>query len=253
MSYKQIKGSWYKTAKNISYKNDILRCSLRTKNGRWLQNKVKCIPGIKYENDNGVLKCANDKNVKVAILLTTCFRKNSEYKKNYYYNRALTMWSITGLPVFVVESSNYSFNKFKHLNIKTCSTSILNEPSSTQYETKSILFAMDFFKEELKDYTHILKITGRYFLDIKSLLANIPNVDLILQHNNNRRMRWNNSEVFGFRIGMEKKIFKQITEIGLFEQHIYKESKKYSFIRLPPIPNIYRIRRGGDNKLLREL
>jgi hypothetical protein len=251
MSYKDIKGSWIDSAKDINYENNILHCYLKTKKNKWLENKIKCDNNCIYTNNDGIMSCNNNKDIKVAILLTTCFAENSDKNKKKYYERSLNMWDKTKLPIFVVESSNYSFKKFKHL--KTCSTNILNEPSSTQYEAKSILYALDFFKEDLSSYTHILKITGRYFLDIKKLLNNLPCVDLLLQHSYNNSIKWNNSEIFGFRINLKNEIFAPISKTGLFEHHIYKISKNYSFFRFPPIRNIYKVRRGGDKKMLKFL
>jgi len=50
MSYRRIKGSWYKTAKKISYENERLKCILRKKNGKWVYNEIE-IPKIYLDNN----------------------------------------------------------------------------------------------------------------------------------------------------------------------------------------------------------
>lgn len=231
MSHKDIKGTWAKTARDIKYKDGVISCHLKRKNGSWLENKVKCDHTKEYNNYDGVLNTNSEPKPKVAILLTMCFRGNPD--KKIYYEKSIKEWNKENLPIFIVESSNYNFKKFDNMNLKICSLDIVKEPSFTQYESKSILYAMNFFKEELKSYTHVLKITGRYFLNIKNILDNLPNVDLLLQHRQDKKIKWNNSEIFGFRIGMENELLSSITKKGTFEHHIYKISKNIHFLDYP--------------------
>lgn len=176
--------------------------------------------------------------MKVAILLTTCVRTKGVKE---YYLRAINRWLKTSFPIFVVESSGYTFPEFEELNI--CSFNLENEHSSSQYEAKSILYALNFFKDQLADYTHIIKITGRYFLD---LVEPFKDVDIILQSCKNDAIKWNNSEIFGFRKEHAEKILTPILEVGFMEEAIYKFAKKHKFQRLKPIENYYKSKRGGD-------
>jgi hypothetical protein len=70
-------------------------------------------------------------------------------------------------------------------------------PSSSQYETHSILYALNAIKDTdfYKKCSHILKVTGRYFLkDIEQHLYS-EDKDLYLQKH--RIDTWQNSEYFG--------------------------------------------------------
>lgn len=250
MSYKGIKGSWYKTARDIKYENQVLECKLLNIKGKLLQNKIKINPVKTYTNIDGVLRCEED-NVKVAILLTTCFRNNKNSKDIYkreYYKKSIKLWQKSNLPIFIVESSNYSLKKYENQNIKTCTFDLPegSMSSSTQYEAKSILHALEVFKEDLKNYSHVIKITGRYFIKIKKILDNLTNVDLFLQYTKSHK--WNNSEIFGFRLGIEDIIFKRMLINGtLMEEILYDLSKEgYTYIRLPPINNFLNVKRSDS-------
>ena len=125
--------------------------------------------------------------MKFAILLTSCVRNNNQDDlKMSYYLKAIDSWlNNTNLPIFIVESSGYTFPEFKNTRLNVCSFDLQNEPSSSQYEAKSILFAMGQFKEDLKEYTHILKVTARYYIDsntdrFENILSNLEDVDIVL-------------------------------------------------------------------------
>ena len=190
---------------------------------------------------------------KYAILLTSCVREphNQSPSRLSYYLRAIDSWlNKTNLPIFIVESSNYNFPEFNNTRLKVCSFDLQNQASTSQYEAKSILFAMEAFKEELKEYTHILKVTARYYIDCENLLTNLENVDLVLQGQVNHHIEWNNSEVFGFRNGLEHELLDPILNLGLMEHRIYNFSKYHSHKRLPPIKNVFRAPRGGDGMII---
>jgi len=193
--------------------------------------------------------------MKWAILLTSCVRTNiPNDPKMLYYLRAIKDWlEKTDLPIFIVESSGYTFPEFKDTRLKVCSFDLQNQPSSSQYEAKSILFAMDYFKEDFKFFSHILKVTARYYVNVQNLLSHVSNVDIILQSHVNHDIKWNNSELFGFRNGLEKQILEPILNIGFMEHNIYHFSESHSFIRLPPIQNIYKVKRGGDSLIVNPL
>lgn len=187
-----------------------------------------------------------------AILLTSCVRSNkSNDPKMEYYLRAIKDWlEKTNLPIFIVESSDYTFPEFKNTRLKVCSFDLTNQASSSQYEAKSILFAMDYFKDDLEPYTHILKVTARYYVDVENILPSLPDVDMILQSQHNHVIKWNNSEIFGFRKGCENCFLQPIVDLGFMEHTIYKFAFSHSFHRLQPISNIYKVRRGGDNLIV---
>jgi hypothetical protein len=168
-----------------------------------------------------------------------------------YYLQAIKDWlEKTRLPIFIVESSGYTFPEFKNTRLKVCSFDLTNQASSSQYEARSILHALDYFKDDLKPYTHILKVTARYYVDVENILSSLPDVDMILQYQHNHVIQWNNSEVFGFRKGCEHCFLQPIIDLGMMEHAIYQFAYSHSFCRLPPLPNVYKARRGGDNLMV---
>jgi len=207
-------------------------------------------------------KSSNSGNMKWAILLTSCVRtrtnnNNINHNNNQnnnlmkYYSNAIKSWlEKTNLPIFIVESSGYTFPEFANTRLKVCSFDLTNQPSSSQYEAKSILYAMNYFKNELKPYTHIMKVTGRYYLDIENILPTLGNVDMILQSKHSHFQKWNNSEIFGYRNGIENEFLDTILNQGYMEEAIYKYAHSHTYERLPPIPNINKIPRGGDNLII---
>lgn len=194
----------------------------------------------------------NNSNMKWAILLTSCVRTDKpDDPRMSYYLEAIKNWlENTTLPIFIVESSNYTFPEFANTRLKVCSFNLTNQLGPSQYEAKSIKYAMEYFKEELQSYTHIMKVTGRYYLNIEHILPTIKNVDIILQSQYDDRINWNNSEIFGYRKGIENDFLNTILDEGFMEMAIYKYGQSHSFERLPPIPNIKKIRRGGDNLII---
>lgn len=183
------------------------------------------------------------------ILLTSCWRLTNADKKREYYIKAITQWLETDLPIFIVESSGYTFPEFKDTRLKVCSFNLEGLASSSQYEARSILYAMDYFKEDMKNYTHIFKITARYFLDVTNKLTFIDE-DIILQHQCNDSIEWNNSEIFGFKNGLEHEILDAITDLGYMEHRIYQFAKTHKHGRLPPLVNINNVKRGGDGLIV---
>ena len=193
---------------------------------------------------------------KWAILLTSCVRpKDINDKRKEYYLRAINDWlEKTNLPIFIVESSNYTFPEFINTRLKIFSFNLENEPSTSQYEAKSILNAIEYFKDEFVNYTHILKVTARYYLDIEEIIKPIPdNTEIVLQSCVNHSISWNNSEIYGFKIGTEQIFLNEIINSGFMEITIYKFGLNHIMYRLPPICNIYNVERGGDKLIINPL
>jgi len=162
--------------------------------------------------------------MKWAVLLTSCVRINyPDDKRKEYYLRAIRDWlEKTNLPIFIVESSNYTFPEFNNTRLKVFSFNLENEPSTSQYEAKSILNAMEYFKNDFMNYTHILKVTARYYLDVEEIIQYVPeDSEIILQHCVNHSINWNNSEIYGFKIGHEqiflRKTFRLFGPLQLWE------------------------------------
>ena len=185
------------------------------------------------------------------VLLTTCRRQRdkSTDDKDNYYKRSIELWlSQTDLPIFVVESSGQGFPEFAGSRLKVHTVDIQNLPSSSQYEARSILSALDAFKSDMALYTHVLKVTGRYYVDVEYILPTVPDVDLVVQSRFEKD--WNNSELFGIKKELMKELLMPIYDEGLMEKQVYTFSTTHTTYRLPQIRNILMSRRGGDNLVL---
>ena len=198
-------------------------------------------------------------NQRWCVLLTTCRRQRKEgdpqYSDKYtddkdnYYKRSIELWlSQTDLPIFVVESSGQGFPEFAGSRLKVHTVDITNLKSSSQYEARSILSALDAFKSDMAPYTHVLKVTGRYYVDVEYILPTIPDVDLVVQSRFEKD--WNNSELFGIKKDLMKELLMPIYDEGLMEKQVYTFSTTHTTYRLPQVRNILMARRGGDNLLL---
>lgn len=53
------KGSWIKSAKNINYNGNILKCELRNLNGNWIKNELIFSSEYEYHNINDRFKISN--------------------------------------------------------------------------------------------------------------------------------------------------------------------------------------------------
>lgn len=168
------------------------------------------------------------------------------------YRRSIGRWlKETSLPIFVVESSGYTFPEFKDTRLKVFSFDLPGPySSSSQYEARSLITALEAFEADMETYTHVLKVTARYFLpEIESILQNVePDLDVYLQNTHDREIHWNNSELLGFRKTMARSFFEPIFDLGLMERRVWEISETYCHTRLPPIPNTERVVRGGDGR-----
>lgn len=207
----------------------------------------------KYSN-NYYNDYSNNKN-KWIILLTTAVNNDEERKKIYI--NAINKWlNNTSFDIFVIESSNYNFDEIQNDRLYV-HTFNFNEKlsSSSQYEARSILNILNNIKnnDKYNESTHILKVTGRYYLDnIETVLNNLENdKDLYLQIHRNNDKKWQHSEYIGIRKNLLEQLANTIKDEGLFENKLYDFSLDKDYIQFGPFKN--NIRRGGDNLLLSDL
>jgi len=195
------------------------------------------------------------------VLLTTAINnpenliKDQDIRKVLYHSQIKKWLDETNYDIVVVESSGYHFPEIEHERLHKIIFTIHNPlPSSSQYEAVSISYALEEIRN--KDFyincSHILKVSGRYFLKgITNHLNNVEqNKDLYLQKH--YQPKWQNSEYFGIR----KELFDLFIEggvkqINLMESELSKFSVNKSICRIGPFPN--NIRRGGDNLLIENL
>jgi hypothetical protein len=201
----------------------------------------------------------NNKKNKWIILLTTAVNNDEERKKIYI--DSINKWlKNTSFDIFVVESSDYNFDEIKNDRLHVY-TFKFNEKlsSSSQYEARSILNILNNIQNNEKynniynESTHILKVTGRYYLDnIEEVLNNLENdKDLYLQIHRANDDKWQNSEYLGIRKELLQELANTIKDDGLFETKLYDFSLDKKYIQIGPFKN--NVRRGGDNKLLSDL
>ena len=205
------------------------------------------------ENYSNIIN--DNKKNKWIILLTTAVN-NDEERKKIYINSINKWLNNTSFDIFVVESSDYNFDEIKNDRLYV-HTFKFNEKlsSSSQYESRSILNILNNIKNNNKynESTHILKVTGRYYLDnIEEVLNNLENnKDLYLQIHRNNDNKWQNSEYFGIRKELLEELADTIKDLGLFENKLYDFSLNKDFIQFGPFKND--VKRGGDNTLLSDL
>jgi len=199
------------------------------------------------------------------VLISTCVNPLNQNYNNIHeirfrkdlYTYQIKKWlSETNMKIIVVESSGYTFPNIIHDRLTVISFIIDKKyDSSSQYEAQSLIYAIEKIKdtEDFKNCTHILKVTGRYFLkNIETVLSNVEqDLDLYLQYWRHDVNKWQNTEYFGIRRDELVPMLEPILDIGLIENNLFNYSleKKYCFIG--KFPN--NIPRGGDKKLYTEL
>jgi hypothetical protein len=198
---------------------------------------------------------------KYLILLTTCVyqthksENENNARKNLYIQQIKKWLDKTNYKICVIESSGYNFeNDIKNDRLFCVTFKIQEEcKTSSRSESLSILHMLKKIedKEFYKKCTHILKVTGRYFLEgIKNVLDNLDNSDIHVQIHRNNSERWQNTEYFCIKKELLYELMINVKDN--FVEHAFydfTENKKFCFFG--PFKN--NIRRGGDNMLIKNL
>ena len=199
---------------------------------------------------------------KWAVLLTTAVNINNDIqdiknRKIIYSNQIGNWLTKTNMYIFVIESSGYGFPKLCHDRLIKITTKLPKMCSSSQSEAASMLYAINEMKdnEHFKNCSHILKVTGRYFLDnIENVLKNtISNLDVYLQIHKNHTIKWQNTEYYGIKKELIEPFINTVLEIGTMEAKFYDFilSNNLTAQNIGPFKN--NIRRGGDKLLIKLL
>jgi hypothetical protein len=202
---------------------------------------------------------------KWVVLLTTCVSRSNVYTTRQYnasFTDTILDWiSQTSLPLVIVESSGVGFPHLQRYVTSNRIDIVINNStkqggSSSKLEAESLNAAIAYMNKhpqgKFDNYTHVLKVTGRYFLaDIEEALNQMKsNYDFYLQIRRKREMLWQNSEYFGIR----KELIHNLTlsvlnENNLMEHSLWNVSHRYSFTLFHHgFPND--IPRGGDGLVL---
>ena len=107
-----------------------------------------------------------------------------------------------------------------------------------------------------KDITHILKVTGRYFLNnIQNSLDNLnTDLDFYIQIHTNHKNEWQNTEYYGIKKELMIPLVNNVIENQLLmEYNFYKyiNQKHFNLSTLGPFSN--KIKRGGDKLIIYKL
>jgi hypothetical protein len=190
---------------------------------------------------------------KWCILLTTAVNNDESRKKLYI--ESINKWlNQTPFHIFIVESSQYTFPEIQNERFHLYTFQVEKSTSSSISEATSIIYLLDQVKDNplWNSFSHILKVTGRYYLDgIIETLNNLePNKDLYIQKN--REPEWQNSEYFGIRREMMRTLVETILkDTKHFELKLYEFIQDKDTIQMGPFENT--IARGGDGLVIRNL
>lgn len=196
------------------------------------------------------------------VLLTTCVNnfdeKEISYRKTIYRKSILKWLNDTNLHIVVIESSGWEFPYIDdHPRLHIITFNITEKlSSSTKYEAMSILHALNQLKKTkpsfYTDCTHILKVTGRYFLeDIINKLENLDSdIDLYLQIHRDDNIQWQNTEYYGINKNLFIEFIESVKE-KLMEQALYDFTLDHFYKTIGPFPN--NIPRGGDKQIIKNL
>jgi hypothetical protein len=182
------------------------------------------------------------------IILLTTFVGDDESRKKMYFNSIRKWLDNTSFDIFLVESSGYSFPEFSdesRLYVYTFKQPPVK--NTTHGESLSILNIIEEIKDHPKyvECTHILKVTGRYYLDgIQDVLIDAdPYKDFYLQIHRYDDNKWQACEYFGIKKEFIKEFMYSITDEDVLEKKLYDFSSDKHFTTIGPFPN--NVRGGG--------
>lgn len=205
-----------------------------------------------------IIKKLNVTKNKWVIFLTTAVNVNNEneYRINLYTSQIIEWLNNTNFHIYVVESTGYNFN-IVHERLTLVSLILPKLPSSTISESMSLMYLLNSVKNDVNfiNCTHILKVTGRYYLEnIKNFLENkcINNLNVYLQFTHNYDILWQNTEYYG----IDKKLLEKflLTINSKIMEHAFYDfifDHKLSYQRIGPFNN--NIARGGDKIIIKNL
>ena len=176
-----------------------------------------------------------------------CFRRDSiesEQEHETLYRGVIKKWlEGTDLPIFVIETSGFPMN-ISHQRLWYFT---FDDPQRDLVRSSSILEANALSRAakeinklpEAENITHILKVTGRYFLqgveEQISKHSGLPSPTLLLQTHRNEEIKWQNSEYFGIRKDALDLLAYTALESGTaMEESLFTLSNIFGYISLGP-------------------
>lgn len=143
-------------------------------------------------------------------------KNSADYRKKQYINVIESYLKYSSYPLYVVDSSGYTFPEFKHNNkvhiySYNLNTAYNGYTNKSPMEAISILKAYNYFK--LNRFDNIVKITGKYYIpNIDSHLNKMDKnayyyVQSVYQKNKNK-YTYQSTEIFGFKSSLISLIYK---------------------------------------------
>ena len=193
------------------------------------------------------------------ILLTTAIDNptktipDSEYRKEIYDIQINKWLNKTNYIVVVVESSGYTFPNIHHERLHKLSFVAPTHRCSSQYEAHSIMYALNAIKntDYYNNCTHILKVTGRYFLQNIECILNQVEQHKSLYLQKHFTHDWQHTEYYGIQKELFETFLETVKICGLMEHKLSEFAQNKSIVRIGPFPNT--IARGGDKMIIQDL
>lgn len=199
------------------------------------------------------------------VLLTTAvnpFGKNDTneilYREQLYKKQIHRWLNDTDYEIFVTESTGRTIpNLLDSPRLHLINFDLIKEfgksTSSSFYESHSFVKFVKFFQETdfYDKTTHILKVTGRYFLpDINKQISVLRNYDVYIQKHKSKN--WQNTEYFGINKHLLLDLAnKNLSDNTNLEHTFYNFIQDKKCMKFEPFEN--NISRGGDGKTLNPL
>lgn len=203
---------------------------------------------------------------KWCILLTMAIDVNNEinYRSKIYLEQIEKWINNTNYFIFIVESTGHSFifneikNKYNN-RIYLISLNLIKNSSSSILEAKSIEYAMNIILNTNigQNVTHILKVTGRYYLNnIQEILQNIfQDIDIYIQIHTDHNIKWQNTEYYGIRKELLIPMVENVIKYSYYMEHNFYDfifiNNNFEITNLGPFFN--KIPRGGDGLIIPNL
>lgn len=217
-------------------------------------------------NKNSKSNFINNKNKnKWIIILTTALNVNYKnddseiYKRRNLYINQITKWlNYTDFDIVVIESTGLGFPKITHPRLHKYVVSLPIYETSSISEAESLLYVLNQIKNEsyYQECTHILKVTGRYYLNnIKNILKNSKNdYDLYLQIHKDDNIKWQHTEYYGIRKNLLIPFLLTLRKTKILMEHaFYNFIHKYKFKITTIGPVLNNVARGGDGLIINPL
>jgi len=169
------------------------------------------------------------------------------------YLKSIQQWIKTTLPIVIVENSGYTFS-IKSPNVEMISFNSKDyDYGKHQMESKgvheafAVLYALHHSKF-LKKCSHMIKVTGRYFIPFESLIRSIPYSCNAIRQNDPERC-----EIIGCKKSCIKDLFKLPMKIGnkleshverVYQDRIHQLTNVFTL----PILKIKPTKRGGKDE-----